>query len=87
MPFNSIERETLPLEAGDTFVLFSDGVSEAMNPGEEFYGEERLLATLAAGSAATAADTVARVMADVRAFAAGAKQSDDITVLAVRFAP
>jgi sigma-B regulation protein RsbU (phosphoserine phosphatase) len=87
MPSNSIERETLPLEAGDTFVLFSDGVSEAMNPGEEFYGEERLLATLAAGSAATAADTVARVMADVRAFAAGAKQSDDITVLAVRFAP
>ena len=47
MPRNPIERETFPLEPGDTFVLFSDGVSEAMNRDEDFYGEERLLDTLA----------------------------------------
>jgi phosphoserine phosphatase RsbU/P len=87
MPFNPIERESLPLEPGDTFVLFSDGVSEAMNPQDEFYGEERLLAALAAASGATPAEIVARVLADVRAFAAGAKQSDDITVLAAQYAP
>src|SRR6185295_13677209 len=39
MPFNPIERETFPLEPGDTFVLFSDGVSEALNAAEDFYGE------------------------------------------------
>jgi sigma-B regulation protein RsbU (phosphoserine phosphatase) len=87
MPFNPIERESLPLEPGDTFVLFSDGVSEAMNPQDEFYGEERLLAALAAASSVTSAEIVARVLADVRAFAAGAKQSDDITVLAAQYAP
>jgi sigma-B regulation protein RsbU (phosphoserine phosphatase) len=87
MPFNPIDGETLPLAPGDMFVLFSDGVSEAMNPKEEFYGEERLLATLATTSGATAAETVTRVMDDVRAFAAGAKQSDDISVLAARYAP
>ena len=87
MPFNPIERETLSLEPGDTFVLFSDGVSEAMNPNDDFYGEERLLAVLAGASGATSAEIVARVLADVRAFADGAKQSDDITVLAARFAP
>ena len=87
MPFNPIERETLSLEAGDTFVLFSDGVSEAMNPDEDFYGEERLLAALATTAGATPAETVTRVLADVRRFAAGAKQSDDITVLAARYAP
>jgi phosphoserine phosphatase RsbU/P len=87
MPFNPIERESLPLEPGDTFVLFSDGVSEAMNPQDEFYGEERLLAALAAASGATSAEIVARVLADVRAFAADAKQSDDITVLAAQYAP
>jgi sigma-B regulation protein RsbU (phosphoserine phosphatase) len=87
MPFNPIERETLPLEPGDTFVLFSDGVSEAMNPVDDFYGEERLLATLAPAAAASAAEIVKRVLADVRAFAAGAKQSDDITVLAARYTP
>jgi sigma-B regulation protein RsbU (phosphoserine phosphatase) len=87
MPFNPIERETLPLEAGDTFVLFSDGVSEAMNPADDFYGEERLLATLAASAGASPADIVKHVLADVRTFAAGAKQSDDITVLAAQYRP
>ncbi len=87
MAFNPIECETLPLEAGDTFVLFSDGVSEAMNAAEDFYGEERLLAALSASAGTPAADTVTKVVADVRAFVAGAKQSDDITVLAARYAP
>jgi sigma-B regulation protein RsbU (phosphoserine phosphatase) len=87
MAFNPIECETLPLEAGDTFVLFSDGVSEAMNAAEDFYGEERLLAALSASAGTPAADTVRKVVADVRAFVAGAKQSDDITVLAARYAP
>ena len=50
MPFNPIERETFPLEPGDTFVLFSDGVSEAMNATEDFYGEERLLTALSASA-------------------------------------
>jgi sigma-B regulation protein RsbU (phosphoserine phosphatase) len=87
MAFNPIERETLPLEAGDTFVLFSDGVSEAMNVVDDFYGEDRLMAVLAAAADGTVADIVKRVVADVHAFANGAKQSDDITVLAVRYAP
>jgi phosphoserine phosphatase RsbU/P len=87
MASNPIEREAFPLEPGDTFVLFSDGVSEAMNTAEDFYGEERLLAVLSACAGASPADIVTRVMGDVRAFAAGAKQSDDITVLAARYAP
>ena len=87
MPFNPIECQTLSLEAGDTFVLFSDGVSEAMNPDDDFYGEERLLAALAETAGTTTAETVTRVLADVRRFTAGAKQSDDITVLAARYAP
>jgi phosphoserine phosphatase RsbU/P len=86
MPCNPVERETLPLASGDTFVLFSDGVSEAMNSDEDFYGEDRLLAALTATAGATPAETVARVMADVRAFTAGAKQSDDITILVARYA-
>ena len=87
MPSNPIERETISLTPGETFVLFSDGVSEAMNPEDAFYGEDRLLATLGAASSATPAEMVTRVLDDVRAFAAGAKQSDDITLLAVQYAP
>jgi sigma-B regulation protein RsbU (phosphoserine phosphatase) len=69
------------------FVLFSDGVSEAMNAADDFYGEERLLGALSACAGGSAGEVVRHVLADVRAFAAGAKQSDDITVLAVRYAP
>jgi len=87
MAFNPIERETLPLEPGDTFVLFSDGVSEAMNDADDFYGEERLMAVLSREADGSVGDIATRVVADVHAFANGAKQSDDITVLAVRYAP
>jgi len=58
-----------------------------MNAAEDFYGEERLMEVLSASAGCSAADTVERVVADVRAFSAGAKQSDDITVLAARYAP
>jgi sigma-B regulation protein RsbU (phosphoserine phosphatase) len=87
MLLNPVEREILELEPGDMLVLFSDGVSEAMNREEDFYGEERLLAALANASDATPAEAVTRVLADVRAFTDGAKQSDDITILAVRYRP
>ena len=86
MPANPIECETIPLEPGETFVLFSDGVSEAMNSNDDLYGEERLLAALSAARDAGLADMVSHVLADVRAFVDGAKQSDDITMLAVRYA-
>jgi sigma-B regulation protein RsbU (phosphoserine phosphatase) len=87
MPHNPIERETIPLKPGDTFVLFSDGVSEAINREEGFFGDDRLLRTLAASSGAAPREMVTRVLADVRAFAGEAKQSDDITILAARYLP
>ena len=84
---NPVECETFALEPGDTFVLFSDGVSEAINAAEEFYGEDRLMAVLSATAAASAAEIVKNVVADVRTFATGAIQSDDIAVLAACYAP
>jgi len=85
MPGNPISSESFPLANGDMYVLFSDGVSEAMNIADDFYGEDRLMATLAPLSSASPTDIVGRVLADVRAFADGAKQSDDITVLVARY--
>jgi sigma-B regulation protein RsbU (phosphoserine phosphatase) len=83
MLFNPVERESMPLAPGDTFVLFSDGVSEAMNAQEEFFGEARLLEHLGAlPPGAAPGDIVHSTLEAVRAFAAGAPQSDDITILA-----
>jgi sigma-B regulation protein RsbU (phosphoserine phosphatase) len=87
LPCNPVDAQTFELTPGDTFVLFSDGVSEAINPDQGFFGEDRLVATLSTLAEARPAETVTRVLADVRAFMAGAKQSDDITVLAAQYRP
>jgi phosphoserine phosphatase RsbU/P len=85
MALNPITSESSPLNPGDTFVLFSDGVSEAMNAEEDFFGEDRLLAHLSASPDATAAEIVRSTLDAVRDFAGDAPQSDDITILAVRY--
>jgi phosphoserine phosphatase RsbU/P len=83
-PEQPYSSESVELAPGDTLVLSTDGVSEAANPGGALFGDERLHACFANGAGATAADSVERLMASVRAFAAGAPQSDDITILALR---
>ncbi len=84
---NQIECCSMDLRAGDTLVMYTDGVTEAMNPGRDLFGEERLLAHFADGRAGTGAQTTAGLLDAVRLHAAGAKQSDDITVVAVRRMP
>jgi serine phosphatase RsbU (regulator of sigma subunit) len=86
MPFNPIASESMPLNPGDMFVLFSDGVSEAMNAEDHFFGEERLLAHLGVSPDATPAEIVEDTLQAVRDFAGAAPQSDDITILAARYA-
>jgi phosphoserine phosphatase RsbU/P len=66
---------------GDRLVLYTDGITEASNPRDEEFGEERLMASLAARRGATAAELVDGIMADVLAFAAGVKPRDDMTLL------
>jgi sigma-B regulation protein RsbU (phosphoserine phosphatase) len=75
----------MPLDPGDTFVLFSDGVSEATNAADEFFGEDRLLAQLEVASAGGPPEIVRSVLDAVRDFAGSAPQSDDITILAARY--
>jgi sigma-B regulation protein RsbU (phosphoserine phosphatase) len=86
MPAEDIVSETMELQRGETFVLFTDGVSEAMNSADDLFGEERLLAHLGVSTGLTARETTLGVLDAVRRHAAGAKQSDDITVLSVRYA-
>ncbi len=85
LPLNRIESESMPLSPGDTFVLFSDGVSEATNAADEFFGEDRLLAELDLASSESPAVIVRRTLDAVRDFAGSAPQSDDITILAARY--
>jgi sigma-B regulation protein RsbU (phosphoserine phosphatase) len=83
LPADGVASETLELQASDTFVLFTDGVSEAFDTNEDLFGEERLLAQLDASAGQSARETALGVLEAVRQHAVGAQQSDDITVVSV----
>ena len=83
-PGLSFQRTELTLHDGDTLILYSDGVTEAFNPGEECYGDRRLLADAGLLSGQDAPAITAGLLQKVRAFAGTAQQSDDIAILALK---
>ncbi len=74
----------LHLDNGDTLVMFTDGVTEAMNINNEEYGEQRLEALLPTVASKNCQEIVSAVKNDVAAFVDHAEQSDDITVLVMK---
>ena len=83
-PGLKVRRETVQVQPGDTLVLYTDGVTEAMDEKDELYGEERLLAHLASEPGRTPAQTVSGLVESVRRFVGKREPSDDIAILAVR---
>ncbi len=80
----TLEAERLQLSAGDALVFYSDGITEAMNAKQEQFGEERLMAAVAAARGATAHSLRERVLEDVTLFLEGQPAQDDVTVLVLR---
>ena len=81
------EQETLELSAGDMIYLYTDGVTEALNTREELYGEERLekcLNGLGAGNVSVE-KILEAVRLSIEKYADGAEQSDDITMIGLRY--
>jgi phosphoserine phosphatase RsbU/P len=81
----TFEEETVTLERGDLIIAFSDGVTEAMNPDSEEFTDDRLLACAQAHRGEAPQQILDALLADVQAFCAGATQSDDVTVVMVRY--
>jgi len=76
----------IALAPGDALMLYSDGVNEAMNPAHQMFKVGRITETLAGATAEAPAASVARsLLGAVRRFADTAPQSDDITILVVRW--
>ncbi len=73
-------QAVLPFEPGDTLVLYTDGVTEARNPAGKLYGAERLRAVVR--GAPDDVEALGRaILDDVRSFAAGRPQNDDLTIV------
>jgi len=80
MPGAKFPMHTVYLGRGDRIVLFTDGVTEAFNPRNEAYGNERLVAELMAHGDGSATTLVERICDSVTSFTGEAPQSDDITL-------
>jgi sigma-B regulation protein RsbU (phosphoserine phosphatase) len=80
MPGMRYPDHRIQLLPGDRLVLYTDGVTEAFNPSDEAYGEERLIAEVKAHGDGAAAALVERICRSVTLFAGTAAQSDDITL-------
>jgi len=75
----------LRLAPGESVVMFTDGVSEAANPAGDMFGNDRLVAMLGGLATDGATATTEAVLGAVREFAGDAPQSDDITILTLRY--
>jgi sigma-B regulation protein RsbU (phosphoserine phosphatase) len=76
-------RREMQLEGGDMLFLYTDGIVEAEGPDEAFYGKERLRTFLNANATQALREMLPSLRSDIAAFAGGAEQSDDITMLAI----
>ena len=77
-------EDTLQLEQGDTLVMFTDGVTEAMDTAYKEFGAERLDSILRQQSGANSQQIIEAIKAGIKEFVGDAEQSDDITMLVIK---
>jgi sigma-B regulation protein RsbU (phosphoserine phosphatase) len=80
----SAQEESIPLEVGDRFVMFTDGVNEAMAPGEKEFGMEQLRRRLRGESDGPSDQFLRHLVDQLDIHRAGGDPSDDITILTGR---
>jgi phosphoserine phosphatase RsbU/P len=85
IPDASYVASCVALRPGDTLVLYSDGVTEAMDPEHEMFGVSRLREVLVGKHEAPLETLKNSILESVQAFSRGASQADDITLLIARY--
>lgn len=86
MPDQKFSSGTIQLDPGDALVLYTDGVTEAMNVGHQLFGAEAIEKTLSRAGRAALSERIVKVLLDeMRGFVGEAHQSDDITMLVIKY--
>ena len=75
---------TMSFKKGDTFILYTDGITEAMNPNLEMYGKERLASLIESRKAISSKALLQAVEKDVRRFEPKTRQHDDMTSIVIK---
>jgi len=79
-----IQADKIKLHPDDILVLYTDGITEAMNQKRELYGEERFLAAIRKYGHLDVAEFVKHLKDDILEFTGGYEQNDDITLVAIK---
>ncbi len=87
MDDQQFELQETVLTPGSMLFMYTDGLTEARNQQREFYGEGRMLETIRQLPDADSKTLVEHLTADVNRFVNGYEQSDDLTMLALRYTP
>ena len=77
-------EDTLPLHRGDVLLLFTDGISEAMNPASDLFGEARLAQLVREHGHLPPEELRERILREIESFVAGAPQHDDMTMILLK---
>ena len=78
------KESTLQLEQGDTLIMFTDGVTEAMNPAREMFGIKRLDGILRGQTDKSCQQMIESIKTGISGFVGDEEQSDDITMLLLK---
>ncbi len=84
MPDVTFEDQRVAIGRGDVLVVYSDGVSEAMNEAGEFFGDDRLHALAAETRVMAAPDAGRHILNGLASFVGEAEQSDDVSLMVLR---
>ena len=79
-----LREETIPLRAGDLYLFFTDGISEAMNARDDCFGEARLGQLVEAHAHLPSDELRERVLREIAAFVGDAPQHDDMTMILLK---
>jgi len=82
--FAEFEQKDKQIEPGELLLIFSDGVTEAMNSNHEEFGEEKLIAIVKSNQDLKVKELIENIVAEVKVHSSKVEQSDDITLLAIK---
>jgi sigma-B regulation protein RsbU (phosphoserine phosphatase) len=87
LPEATYSVEETQLHPGDRLIIYSDGLTEARNPAEEYFGVKRLYAAMRSGASSSCQQLHDSILSALQEFTKGAPQHDDISLAVIEYSP